>query len=286
MENLKRNTSLDRAIVLGGGGITAIGWEVGIIKGLLESKVDLYKTNMIFGTSAGAFVGVALSSGYDIDKLFLAQFKPGETEISTTATKEIMDAWYEAFMIGGNDRQRVGAAFGKIAKLNPEPVPASQRQLVVNDRLVTTTWPATLKITAIDADTGELNVFDHTSEISLADAVTASGAVPGVWPLVKFKNKQWIDGGMVSSSNVLLSGEYKKVLVLAPMPQGYGSIPGVREDAEAMKANTDIYIVVPDQESIDAIGSNPYDPKRRSEAATAGRHQGASIAEAVSAKWQ
>ncbi|MGW7003626.1 hypothetical protein ACWGCW_12530 [Streptomyces sp. NPDC054933] len=50
---------------------------------------------------------------------------------------------------------------------------------VVRARLATTDWPATLRITAIDADTGELHTFDRQSGVPLLDAVSASGAVPG-----------------------------------------------------------------------------------------------------------
>lgn len=106
-----------------------------------------------------------------------------------------MAAWYNAFEIGGSDRQRVGAAFGDIARENPEPVPVAQRRSVVEARLVTTEWPLTLQVTAIDAATGQLHVFDRTTGISLTDAVSASGAVPGVWPLVHINGRAWIDGG-------------------------------------------------------------------------------------------
>ncbi|WP_299286809.1 patatin-like phospholipase family protein [uncultured Mucilaginibacter sp.] len=278
-------TTHDSAVILGGGGITAIGWEIGILSGLLESGVELHKANTVFGTSAGAFVGVALSSGYDMEQLFKAQLERNDTEIPATANKEIMNAWYEAFKIGGNDRQKVGTAFGNIAKANPEPVPVSQRQMVVQNRLVTTTWPQTLKVTTIEAETGQLNVLDHTSGISLVDAVSASGAVPGIWPIVEWNGRKWIDGGMVSSTNVLLSAGYKTVLVLAPMPQGYGLIPGVVEDIETMKPQTDVFLIVPDAESKAAIGINPYDPTHKSAAAIAGRNQGRKVAAAVKAKW-
>lgn len=54
---------------------------------------------------------------------------------------------------------------------------------MVGSRLVTTDWPTGLKVTAIDAETGELHLFDRRSGVQLIDAVSASGAVPGIWPL-------------------------------------------------------------------------------------------------------
>ena len=47
-----------RAIVLGGGGVTGIAWEVRVLAGLRSAGVDL-NADAVFGTSAGSFVGVA-----------------------------------------------------------------------------------------------------------------------------------------------------------------------------------------------------------------------------------
>lgn len=282
---IQKKKSSTRAVVLGGGGVTGIAWEVGVLTGLLESGVALYEADTIIGTSAGAFVGAGLASGYDINKLYATQSEASDSEISVAASKNTTTAWYNAFNIGGSDPQSVGAAFGDIAKNNPEPVPVTVRRSVVEARLVTTDWPPTLQVTAIEADTGQLHVFDHTSGISLIDAVSASGAVPGVWPLVHINGRTWIDGGMVSATNARLADGYERVVILAPMPTGYGSIPGAAEDAAVMSANANVFLIIPDEHSIAAIGPNPYDPTRRSAAATAGRAQGRSIATTIQAMW-
>jgi len=74
-------------------------------------------------------------------------------------------------------------------------VPIAQRRTAVEGRLVTKDWPLKLQVTAIDADTGKLHVFNEISGISLIDAVSASGAVP--WPFMHINGRAWIDGGMV-----------------------------------------------------------------------------------------
>jgi len=81
---------------------------------------------------------------------------------------------------------RLGDLCVRWARAHPEPVPRAARRAVVRARLVTTNWPAALQVTALDADTGELNVFDACCGVPLVDAVAASGAVPGVWPLERF----------------------------------------------------------------------------------------------------
>ena len=282
---IQKQKAPTRAIVLGGGGITGIAWEVGVLTGLLEVGAALHEADTIIGTSAGAFVGTALTSGYDMNRLFAAQSEPSDAEILVAASEQITAAWYHAFAIGGSDPQRVGAAMGAIAREHPEPVPIAQRRRVVEARLVTTDWPLKLQVTAIDADTGQLHIFDQTSGIALTDAVMASGAVSGVWPLVYINGRAWMDGGMVSATNARLAEGYERVVILAPMPTGYGSIPGAAEDAAAMSANANVFLVTPDSQSIAAIGPNPYDPTRRSAVATSGRAQGRRIAAAIVAIW-
>jgi NTE family protein len=142
-----------------------------------------------------------------------------------------------------------------------------------------------LQVTALDAETGQLAVFDRTAGIALTDAVMASGAVPGVWPPVSINGRVWIDAGMVSTTNARLAEGYERIVILAPMPTGYGLIPGAAEEAAAMSATANVFLVTPDEPSRATIGPNPYDPTRRSEVAAAGRAQGRSIATVIAAMW-
>jgi NTE family protein len=281
----KQNVAARRAIVLGGGGVTGIAWEIGVLVGILEAGVALYDADTIIGTSAGSFVGAALASQYDLKKLFAAQLEPSTSEITVAVSQRIIAAWYNAFATGGSDPQRIGAAFGAIAREYPALVSVAQRRSAVAARLVTTEWPQSLQVTAIDADTGHLHVFDRTSGIALIDAVSASGAVPGIWPLMHMNGRAWIDGGMVSATNARLADGYERVVILAPLPTGYGLIPGAAEDAATMSANATVLLITPDSQSVAEIGPNIYDPTRRSAVAIAGREQGRSIADTIQTMW-
>ena len=57
-----------RALVLGGGGITGIAWELGLLAGLRRRGTDLAKADLVIGTSAGAYVGALLATGVDLDE--------------------------------------------------------------------------------------------------------------------------------------------------------------------------------------------------------------------------
>ena len=272
-----------RALVLGGGGVTGIAWEIGVLSGLAASGVDLTSADAVIGTSAGAFVGAAVASGHDLQALAEAQSLPDPNEITVAASQETITAWFNAF--GAGDATRVGAAFGQIAKANPEPVTVHVRRTIVESRLVTTQWPDSLQVTTVDADSGVLQIFDRNSGIELVDAVAASGAVPGVWPLSRINGRSWIDGGMVSSANARLADGYERIIVLAPMPAGFGDIPGVEEDVAALRERATVVLFSPDEQSILAIGPNPYDPSRRGPAAEAGESQGLRIARIVEEMW-
>lgn len=56
----------ERALVLGGGGITGIAWESGVLAALIENGMNISQIGKIFGTSAGAFVGAVLSNNQDM----------------------------------------------------------------------------------------------------------------------------------------------------------------------------------------------------------------------------
>ncbi len=159
--------------------MTGIAWEVGLLAGLSAAGVDLAEADAVIGTSAGAFVGAALASGHEMERMFATQSEPADTERAAAASEKIQAAWYDAFATGGEDRQKVGAAFGRIGKAYPEPVPRAVRRAVVQARLVTTQWPASLRVTAIDADTGELHVFDPTLACRLSMRCQPAVPCPG-----------------------------------------------------------------------------------------------------------
>jgi len=108
-----------RALVLGGGGVTGIAWEVGVLAGLRAAGLDLASADAVIGTSAGAFVGAALASGHDLEQLVVAQSVPDPNELPAVASEEVMVAWYGAFTGGGSDRRQVGMAMGRIGRAHP-----------------------------------------------------------------------------------------------------------------------------------------------------------------------
>lgn len=117
----------------------------------------------------------------------------------------------------------------------------------------------------------------------MAEVVSASGAVPGISPLVRLGEKEYVDGGMVSSANVALVRGADAVLVIAPLPDAYGGLPSVSDEVAALPDGVRRHLVVPDEASREAIGANIYDASRRPRCVEAGRAQGRAEASAVRA---
>src|SRR5262249_16783431 len=67
-----------RALVLGGGGPVGEAWESGVIAGLMEKGIDVYRANKIVGTSAGSIVGARVAAGMtaaELTKAALTEFR-------------------------------------------------------------------------------------------------------------------------------------------------------------------------------------------------------------------
>jgi Patatin-like phospholipase len=69
-----------RALVLGGGGVTGIAWETGVIAGLADQGIDLAAAEVIIGTSAGSVVGADIACGREPETLYRAQLAPPDPE--------------------------------------------------------------------------------------------------------------------------------------------------------------------------------------------------------------
>jgi NTE family protein len=275
------------ALVLGGGGITGIAWEIGILVGLADAGIDLTGADLVVGTSAGSVVGAQVTSGAELPAMYERQLEPPTAEKVARMARSLL-AQYGWAMVRSrrNDvefRRRVGTI--ALAAEKAGLTPSEQERLdVIGSRLVSTTWPdRPLVLTAVDAETGEFRTFDRDSGVPLLSAVAASCAVPGVYPPVSVDGRRYIDGGMRSAANADLAQGYERLVVLAPIPRGIGPIAGV--DAQVTGMVSRVAVVSPDEDSRTAIGRNVLDHAARAPSAEAGRAQAASVAARVADVW-
>jgi len=187
----------ERALVLGGGGVTGVAWELGLLAGLAELGVDLTDADLVVGTSAGSVVGADLASGVSLAELYEAQLAPPTGEIAAQLGLKFI-AKLSWAMFRSRDPVKARVRIGKMA-LASRTVSEADRRKVIAARLPAHDWPACrLLITAVDAESGEFTTFDAASGVGLVDAVGASCAVPGIWPPVTIGGRRYVDGGMRS----------------------------------------------------------------------------------------
>jgi NTE family protein len=283
------------ALVLAGGGVAGIAWELGVLRGIADEDPQLparlIAADLIIGTSAGSSVGAQITSGTPLADLYDAQLRTETAEIEVDVDFEDMLRRYAAAIGGPDDadeapdpiemRRRLGA----LALATPtiaEPV----RLAAIAARLPRPQWPERpLLIPAVDAVTGETVVFNRESGVDLVDAVAASCAVPGVWPPVTIGERRFIDGGVRSGTNADLAAGADRILVVEPapadVPQPLGNLD---DEIEALRPG-EAYVIWADQASVDAFGTNPLSPATRGPAARAGRAVGRAQAKAVAEFW-
>jgi NTE family protein len=277
-----------RGLVLAGGGLAGIAWEIGILAGIEDESTDtaraLLESDVTIGTSAGSAVAAQLGSGLRLDELYDRQVKGASKELDPHVDIEDIT---QLFLVALSDPDATTAQrlqrIGEVAR-STATVSEAVRREVIAQRLPNHEWPdRELRITAIDIGTGELVAFDRSSGVELVDAVAASCAVPGAWPPVTIGERRYMDGGVGSTMNIKLATDCDAVVVLVPSGQGapspFGRDPALEVDGFPGRALG----VFADDDSLAAFGPNPLDPACREPSARAGRAQGRRVAAEVAA---
>jgi NTE family protein len=285
---------LTTALVLGGGGITGIGWELGLLYGLAEGGADVTDADLIVGTSAGANVGAQVSSGRPLDELYARML----ASLAGTKEKSVPVDW-TAFMpiyqdaMRGSNHEAARARIGEAA-LRTATMPEQDRLEQIADRLPSHEWShRRLMINTVEAVSGEWVRFDRNSGVSLVDAVAASSAVPLIYPPTTIGAHRYIDGGIRSGTNADSAVGYSRVLIVRAEAQEllvesfnpFG-VSFAEELAILQHGGVEVSVIEPDAASAVARGPNALDPSRRAPAAEAGRAQGQRMAAGMKRFWQ
>lgn len=280
-------TTTTSALVLGGGGITGIAWEIGLLHGLREAGVDLTEADTLVGTSAGSVVGAQIAGGTSLADMYAAQLADPAGEIGAVFGRVTMLRYAALVLVPGGDaakRRRLGQASVRAAA-KPSAVTAGERVQVIRERIPTHLWPdRDLRVTTVDADSGEFVVLDKDGPADLVQAVAASCAVPLVWPPVTVDGRRYVDGGARSSTNADVAEGADRVVVLAPLPRSLSRQHSIRAQL-ARTGATSTAVVSPDPASLAAIGRNVLDPAQRQASARAGYAQAAGVVDEVRRAW-
>ncbi|PTL73659.1 hypothetical protein C1I63_12955 [Rathayibacter caricis DSM 15933] len=275
------------ALVLAGGGLAGIAWELGVVRGIADASPEaarllLDPSTTFLGTSAGSAVAAQLSTSVGLGEAYASQLREESAEIGAVIDSEALQASFAAAIEGATSPEDARRRIGVLA-LSTSTLSEESRRDVIAARVADADWPdRRLLITAVDTATGALVVFDRTSGVPLVDAIAASCAVPGVWPPVTIDGVRYMDGGVRSGSNADLAAGADWVLVVTPLPgigaPGAGTLPTAELDA---LASSRVEVVYADETSIRAFGPNSLDPAVRAASAEAGRAQGSRIASRI-----
>jgi NTE family protein len=278
------------ALVLAGGGVAGIAWELGVLRGLADLDPALadrvIAADVIVGTSAGSSVAAQITSGTPLDRLYEAQLGGPSAEIAVEVDLEqMLQQWAEA-MRGASGPAEMRRRLGTLA-LATETVDEPTRLAAIRARLPRAEWPERpIVLPAVDAETGALVAFTRESGVELVAAVAASCAVPGVWPPVTINGRRFVDGGVRSGTNADLAKGADRVLVVAPALPGAPQGPGDLDAELAALGPAEALVIWADEASVAAFGNNPLSPETRGPAARAGRTVGRDRAPAVAEFWR
>ncbi|MGA8845431.1 MAG: patatin-like phospholipase family protein [Nocardioides sp.] len=284
-----------RGLVLGGGGITGIAWETGLLHGLAERGVDLTTADRIVGTSAGSIVGAQITSDLGLEELYRRQLLPpadlgdGDVDVASIGLGTVA-AFAISLLQSRGDLARFGRVLGARAvraSARGRTPTVQERYAQVDKRIGGLTWAERdLLVTAVDVATGELMTFGpqgHRPEVSLEDAVNASCAVPCVYPPIPIGTELYIDGGVRSGSNADLVGGCTRVVALTPGDRAVGPLRTAGQQLRHL--GVDHLVITPDEDSLTAIGKNVLDPAARAPSARAGYAQAAAEVELLRDLW-
>ncbi|WP_104104823.1 patatin-like phospholipase family protein [Arthrobacter sp. 08Y14] len=288
------NTSGTRAIVLGGGGVAGIAWQIGVLTTLLEHGIELNDADLVVGTSAGSVVGASLRFGV-LREALAAQLHQNEPKEGPAGQGELPHFSVEEFinMMGSAARgpggeQEARARIGKAALAAGQGLSETRWVDTIRSLLPAPSWPSgLLKVTTVNANDGAFHVFDQSSGADLARAVAASCSVPGAWPPVLIDGIPYMDGGMRSASNADLATGYDKVLVLSCAPEAPDSPfgPTLPQVLRALSEGTETFLIEADEASLSAFGTNVLLSSTRRPSVLAGQEQGAAVVDAVKVFW-
>lgn len=279
---------MSRALVLGGGGVTGVAWELGVLSALLDAGIDVVGADLIVGTSAGAAVAAQIT-GAPFEALVTAQLAPETKELAVELDLDALIAIFSLLNDDDLDPDERRAQVGKIA-LDTDTIEPAARREIIAARLPAGhdgEWPdQAVVITAVDAHTGEFVPIDRTSGIPLVDAVAASCAVPGVWPPSEHGGRRFVDGGVRTSTNADLATGHDIVLILSPLDRNMTRDLDRREVPVLEESGSTVAVLRADTEALQAMGPNPLDPAMRAPAFAAGRRQGEAAADDVGWLWE
>ncbi|MDP4013438.1 MAG: patatin-like phospholipase family protein [Candidatus Nanopelagicales bacterium] len=191
----------DRTLVLGGGGLFFVAWQVAYLHELDKAGVRLNSAEVVVGTSAGSLIAAVLTAGrlgrLAAETAFMSK-RPSLLAALAPASglNESQLRAVQMFREATNADPVTVRGIGHAALAADTPSSAQMRRhigLVVAKRV----WPSpALKISTVDAFSGQRLIITDKAGVSPVRAVAASSAVPGLFSPQPLLDRRCMDGGV------------------------------------------------------------------------------------------
>ncbi|MBV8987956.1 MAG: patatin-like phospholipase family protein [Solirubrobacterales bacterium] len=295
-------------LVLGAGGVLGEAWMMGVLAGIEDhAGFDLRRCEHFVGTSAGAIVSSQLAAGnrprrpQEIGSGPEPPSAPAASGLSAAALEAMRSAGAWALATSSTFAPLAlgiaapGGALVRAALLRQVPRPAQNLEgLRLRMERAGTKFDGRLRIAAVDRETGRRVVFGAPGApaATVAEAVVASCTVPWLFAPVKIGDREYVDGGVWSPTNLdaAPSGRDTHVLCLNPTASivgRHGMVDVVRNfirttvSVEALalrRRGAVVETVAPSTEAAALMGVNFMDPEPRAHVLAAGYRQGLRLA--------
>ena len=291
-----------RGLVLGGGGVLGAAWTVGALTALeVRTGLDVRTFDELVGTSAGSVLCTLLAAGVSVADLRTHQLgrrvRSGPLEgFAWSYEKDTGGDRPPTPRAGFGSPVLLRKGIRELRQLPPTAVlaalmPEGRGRLdtvgAMIRHVVPSGWVARsgLTVVAFDYDLGARTAFGRAGAppADAAEAVMASCAIPGWYQPVRIGERRYIDGGTWSSTNLdLMAGlGLDEVHVLAPQVSFDTDSPtqmttrierqwrarvtarALREMATVHAEGTEVTMIGPGREDLEAMGGNLMDVSRR-----------------------
>jgi NTE family protein len=242
------------ALVLSGGGYAGGAWMLGLIAGMRAGGVDLGAADLVVGTSAGGRTGAILTTGL-LDRAVSMHRSGALPRLELPATlPDFLAAVTTITAEAKGDQLEAARRIANLEPLGDKLVEDADRRRVIAEYVPVREWPARrLVITAVDAADGRRVTFDASSGVALHDALAATSALPGLFPLAPIDGGLFADGGLSSPYNADLAAGCDSVTVLSPLPVNV-YLRRLLEAETAALGDAHVRVIVADQAALAAIG--------------------------------
>jgi NTE family protein len=236
------------ALVLGGGGFTGGVYEIGALRALdlLSVRHTVNEFDVYVGTSAGSFVAAAVANGVTPEEMMRVIVQQVPTPFPDASISSLLKPNYREFLARGAKLPlRLAKLLHTLAR-DVGQISAVDIVLGLADALPTGLYSAEgiecyvhrilsdpartddfrelrreLYVTATDLDSCERVVFgaEGADEVPISKAVSASSALPMIYKPVRIGDREYIDGGLVSTTNLDIAVERgaKFIVVVNPL---------------------------------------------------------------------